>query len=100
MVPNFYEEYVSNDHCWGRYSFLKTRWNAETLLPKEVLDFLLLQQQAVAIVYWCKLDTVVRGVGVVIGGDIAEIVENLSFEKTWLTDWVSEWLTSEKVTTR
>ena len=68
MVPHLLHNNVSNDHCWGRQPLLRTRWNAEKLFPKDVLDFLLLQQQAVAIVYWCKFDTV-RGVGVVIGGD-------------------------------
>ena len=38
MVPNFHQEYVSNDHCRGEQSLPKTRWNEETPLQKEGLD--------------------------------------------------------------
>ena len=42
------------DHCWGRQTLLWTRWNAETHLPKEGFDFMLLQQQTVATWYWYR----------------------------------------------
>ena len=75
MVPNFHQDYIYNDHCWGRQSLLRTRWNGETLLPKEGLDFLLLQQQAVAIGHWCKFDTVVGGDG----GILVGVVDGVGF---------------------
>ena len=62
--------------------FCRTRWNAETLLPKEGLDSLLLHQQTVAIGYGWKFDTCVGCVGVVIGSDgcvVIDVVAGVSF---------------------
>ena len=49
------------------------------MLPREVLDFLLLQQQTVAIGYQCEFNTVVRGVSVFIGDDDS-VVAGVGFD--------------------
>ena len=61
MVPNFHQEYVSNDHCRGGQSLPKTRWNAETCHQKEGLD------GGVVLVDVVAGFAFVAGVGVVLG---------------------------------